>query len=256
MSKAFSFVLKLKNFVSATIAILVVVIITGVVENTLKPDGFWDGYIVEFTGMLLELVVVYFVVDYITSRQRRKKSEVLKAPVHTQLLKHIEIIHLHLFRSLELHLTAANRKQVSPDFFPKIGFIYRHEQLVKFRDKLERHLVHASFHLGTESYAKTMDFIDSTNELLSLVDDLQDILAHHPPPEGYSDGRISTAYTRSIRKRHFQLPDDFYFWLQQTYTIDNEHFTHDYMLSLRRNAPKAQKLLELASSVEWIKLDD
>lgn len=217
-------------------------------------DNYWQGYSVEVAGVLAELAVVYLFLNTFISKLEKNKADAMKAPVHSKLLEYVGMLHVHLFKSLEHLLTAAIKKQGDPNYFPKLGFVYRYEELTKFQDSINRFLVHASLHLGTESYVKVMDYIDSTTALIQLVEDLQDITGHHPPPEGWAGGTIEANFTKAIRARHFEVAESLYLNLSQKYSCNSESFSHAYMLAQRESTPTAEVLLNLASEVGWIKL--
>lgn len=215
-------------------------------------SDFWQGYFVELAGVITELAIVYFFVNYLISKNEQKKAE----PVYSKLFEYVEMLHVHLFKSLEYLLTAADKKQSTPTHFPKLGFIYRHDELTKFQVFIEKFLVHASLHLGKESYGKVVDYLDSTTELIRLVEDLQDIVGQHPPPEGWQGNSIESNYTKSIGVRHFKTAEDLYFSLRDKHTYSNDSFMNPYMMLQRERTPKAEVLLELASKVRWIKLKE
>ncbi len=219
--------------------------------------SFWDGYGVEFAGVLLEVTVIYLLIENLF--QRKKNKQLL--PVKNKLHERVTTLQILMFESLQESIHQILKKQ-NEDYCYRGDSVhtYDYEFLKQNQKIILEHLSHSASFLPVQLYTEIMDYIDSSTEILRLIQFLHVATRRHPPPlrEDGSQDDLSKWFligTKVFRTAAIKESESFYFSLkEQSGELTKAFFKSDPVASSIQNLVDADVLATMLKDVKVIKL--
>lgn len=234
---------------------LVVLVITLILS--VSTDNFWSGYSVEFAGILLEVAIIYLLVENLF--QRRKNKQLI--PVKNKLHERVTTLQILMFESLQESIHQLLKKQ-NEDYYYRGDSVqtYDYDFLKQNQKIIIEHLSHSASFLPITLYTELMDYIDSSTEILRLIQFLQMVTQRVPPPakEDGSEEDLSNWFkmvTKSFRTSAIKESQEFYLDLKkQSGELTKSFFKSEPIVSSIENLTEPDALVEMLKDVEVIKL--
>lgn len=216
-------------------------------------SGFWDGYLVEFAGILLELSVVYALFEKLNARIKKDREATQREPVMRKLREYVVALHVFLFESLDMTLTNLQKCESGNKPTRKITDLHDYKALNSLLDQLFKLLSHASNHLDIDTYGRLLDYIDSVQDLIRVVR-FAETTKIATIPFNPESSIPRTEFSIQIKYSSLRDCENFYLWLTSTAKEStNSFFTSAIMQNSINNLAGASELIDKASSLKAIK---
>ncbi|NOH57164.1 hypothetical protein F0261_03810 [Alteromonas sp. 07-89-2] len=234
---------------------LIVLIVTLFLSEYTKD--FWSGYKVEFAGILLEVAIIYLLVENLFQRKKNKQL----IPVKNKLHERVVTLQMLMFESLEESIHQVLRKQ-NGDYYYRGDNIqtYDYDFLKQNQNIIIEHLSHSASFLPVELYTELMDYIDSSTEILRLIQFLQMVTRRVPPPvrEDGSQDDLTNWFligTTSFQTSAIEESQKFYLKLKgQSGELTKPFFKSEPVVSSIENLAEADTLVTMLKNVKVVKL--
>ncbi|MBY6064310.1 hypothetical protein [Pseudidiomarina sediminum] len=133
------------------------------------PSEFYQGFSVEAIGIVLEVGIIYLLVDWLLDRKRRS----LREPVMAKLQKLVTNNFAYSISSLSQIVDALSKyERGALDKVDQLT-LGSSEELEVLLSKLHKLLAHASSHIPVDAYIQLLDFSEYMQDIIAIIKNVE-----------------------------------------------------------------------------------
>jgi hypothetical protein len=215
-----------------------------------KYPDFGAGVVVEVVGMVLEILVIYFIVDWQISKNEKKQLN----PIHSSLMEVLVDTHIEVMTALKYMLETYSDMYKKDDKLAKIKLYefrksyFETGELKRKEGLLNSFISGMGIKLDTDTFITSFEYSVALNEIINFnnrSDQLFNLISN--------DEHKYAVYFRD--NSLIKVEQNFNKLIKEFGYPKKPYFQSHYILSHYNNMPTSVSLIELLKTIKHVELE-